>query len=94
MDEADAKVLLDLSGRPWLKFKGKFAREAVGGLPTELVEHFFRSLAEASAATLHIRVRGENAHHMIESCFKGRGTGAARSHRARGRRIPSTKGVL
>ena len=97
MDEADAKVLLDLSGRPWLRFNGKFARERVGGLPTELVEHFFRSLAEASAATLHIRVRGENAHHMIESCFKGVGR-ALRAAVAREARdlgsVPSTKGVL
>ena len=94
MDEADAKVLLDLSGRPWLKFKGKFAREAVGGLPTELVEHFFRSLAEASAATLHIRVRGENAHHMIESCFKGVGRALRVAIAREGGGIPSTKGVL
>ncbi len=95
MDEADAKVLLDLSGRPWLKFKGQFAREYVGGLPTELVEHFFRSLAEASGATLHIRTRGENSHHMIESCFKGVGR-ALRLAIARegGGDIPSTKGEL
>ncbi len=94
MDEADVKVLLDLSGRPWLKFKGKFTREAVGGLPTELVEHFFRSLAEASGATLHIRVRGENTHHMIESCFKGVGRALRQAIAREGGDIPSTKGVL
>ena len=94
MDEADVKVLLDLSGRPWLKFKGKFERERVGGLPTELVEHFFRSLAEASGATLHIRVRGENTHHMIESCFKGVGRALRQAIAREGGDIPSTKGVL
>ncbi len=94
MDEASAKVLLDLSGRPWLKFKGKFERERVGGLPTELVEHFFRSLAEASGATLHIRVRGENTHHMIESCFKGVGRALRQAIAREGGDIPSTKGVL
>lgn len=94
MDEASAKVLLDLSGRPWLKFKGKFPRERVGGLPTELVEHFFRSLAEASGATLHIRVRGENTHHMIESCFKGVGRALRQAIAREGGDIPSTKGVL
>ncbi|MCY4477937.1 MAG: bifunctional histidinol-phosphatase/imidazoleglycerol-phosphate dehydratase HisB [Gammaproteobacteria bacterium] len=94
MDEADVKVLLDLSGRPWLKFRGKFARESVGGLPTELVEHFFRSLAEASGATLHIRVRGENTHHMIESCFKGVGRALRQAVAREGGDIPSTKGVL
>lgn len=94
MDEADVKVLLDLSGRPWLKFKGRFERERVGGLPTELVEHFFRSLAEASGATLHIRVRGENTHHMIESCFKGVGRTLRQAIAREGGDIPSTKGVL
>ena len=94
MDEASAKVLLDLSGRPWLRFKGRFARERVGGLPTELVEHFFRSLAEASGATLHIRVRGENSHHMVESCFKGVGRALRQAIAREGGDIPSTKGVL
>ena len=94
MDEADVKVLLDLSGRPWLKFRGRFERERVGGLPTELVEHFFRSLAEASGATLHIRVRGENTHHMIESCFKGVGRALRQAIAREGGDIPSTKGVL
>ena len=94
MDEADVKVLLDLSGRPWLKFKGRFTRERVGGLPTELVEHFFRSLAEAGGATLHIRVRGENTHHMIESCFKGVGRALRQAIAREGGGIPSTKGVL
>ena len=94
MDEASAKVLLDLSGRPWLKFNGKFQRERVGGLPTELVEHFFRSLAESCGATLHIRVRGENTHHMIESCFKAVGRALRRALAIEGGDIPSTKGVL
>ena len=94
MDEADVKVLLDLSGRPWLKFEGRFTRERVGGLPTELVEHFFRSLAEAGGATLHIRVRGENTHHMIESCFKGVGRALRQAIAREGGDVPSTKGVL
>ncbi len=94
MDEASAKVLLDLSGRPWLRFKARFPRERVGGLPTELVEHFFRSLAEASGATLHIRVRGDNAHHMIESCFKGVGRALRGAIAREEGGIPSTKGVL
>ncbi|WP_446831726.1 bifunctional histidinol-phosphatase/imidazoleglycerol-phosphate dehydratase HisB [Candidatus Foliamicus sp.] len=94
MDEASAKVLLDLSGRPWLRFKGSFPRERVGGLPTELVEHFFRSLTEASGATLHIRVRGDNAHHMIESCFKAVGRALKKAIAREGGDIPSTKGLL
>ena len=94
MDEASARVLLDLSGRPWLRFKAKFPRERVGSLPTELVEHFFRSLTEGCGATLHIRVRGENTHHMIESCFKGVGRALRLAIAREGGGIPSTKGVL
>jgi len=74
--------------------QGQVRARARGGLPTELVEHFFRSLAEASGATLHIRVRGENTHHMIESCFKGVGRALRQAVAREGGDIPSTKGVL
>jgi imidazoleglycerol-phosphate dehydratase / histidinol-phosphatase len=94
MDEALARVALDLSGRSYSAFSGRFAREAVGGLPTELVPHFFRSLADALGATLHLEVSGENTHHMVEACFKAVGRALAQAmHRSRSE-LPSTKGVL
>jgi imidazoleglycerol-phosphate dehydratase/histidinol-phosphatase len=94
MDEAEAQVSLDLGGRPYLVFEGKFNRERVGELPTELVEHFFRSLAETMKAAIHIRVQGDNAHHMIESCFKGLARCLRQAVSREGRELPSTKGVL
>jgi imidazoleglycerol-phosphate dehydratase/histidinol-phosphatase len=94
MDEAQAQVALDLSGRPFFVWEGRFARERVGDLPTELVPHFFRSLAETLGAALHISVRGENAHHMIESCFKGVGRSLRQAIRLEGSELPSTKGSL
>jgi len=94
MDEAEATVALDLSGRPSCDFSGTFVREAVGGLPTELVPHFFRSFADGLRATLHVRVRGENAHHMIEACFKGVGRALRQAVRREGLDLPTTKGVL
>jgi imidazoleglycerol-phosphate dehydratase/histidinol-phosphatase len=94
MDEAQAQVALDLSGRPYFVWEGKFNRERVGELPTELVPHFFRSLAEALGAALHITVRGENSHHMIESCFKGVGRSLRQAIRLDGAEIPSSKGTL
>jgi imidazoleglycerol-phosphate dehydratase/histidinol-phosphatase len=94
MDEAEAQVALDLSGRPFFVWQGRFARERVGDLPTELVPHFFRSLAETLGAALHISVRGENAHHMIESCFKGVGRSLRQAIRIEGSELPSTKGSL
>lgn len=71
MDEAQATVALDLSGRPYLVFVGRFERERVGDLPTEMVKHFFHSLAMSMKATLQITFTGENDHHRIEACFKG-----------------------
>lgn len=97
MDETQAKVALDLSGRPFLKFKGKFKREYVGEFPTEMLEHFFYSLAINLKATLHITVRGDNDHHKAEACFKGfaRCLRAALERNARVlNQIPSSKGTL
>ena len=95
MDEAQARVALDLSGRAYFVFEGRFPRDIVGELPTELVPHFFRSLSDALAATLQMSVTGDNTHHMVETLFKGFGR-ALRPAIARGTgsEIPSTKGVL
>jgi imidazoleglycerol-phosphate dehydratase/histidinol-phosphatase len=94
MDEAEAQVALDLSGRGYFVFEGHFSRDSVGGLPTELVPHFFRSLADSLGAALHLSVRGENTHHMVESCFKGVGRALREAVRVEGHALPSTKGVL
>jgi imidazoleglycerol-phosphate dehydratase / histidinol-phosphatase len=94
MDEAQAQVAIDLSGRASAQFSGRFNREAVGGLPTELVPHFFRSLAESLGAAVHVSVSGENSHHMIEACFKGVGRALRQALRRESRELPSTKGVL
>jgi imidazoleglycerol-phosphate dehydratase / histidinol-phosphatase len=94
MDEAQAQVAIDLSGRAFAQFSGHFNREAVGGLPTELVPHFFRSLAESLGAAVHVSITGENSHHMIEGCFKGVGRALRQALRRESRELPSTKGVL
>ena len=94
MDEAQVRVAIDLSGRAFGVFEGKFARESVGGLPTELVPHFFRSLAESLKAAIHVTITGENTHHMIEACFKGVGRTLRQAFRREGDELPSTKGIL
>jgi imidazoleglycerol-phosphate dehydratase/histidinol-phosphatase len=94
MDEAQVRVAIDLSGRAYGVFEGKFQREAVGGLPTELVPHFFRSLAESLKAAVHVTITGENTHHMIEACFKGVGRALRQAIRREGGELPSTKGTL
>lgn len=94
MDEALAQVAIDLSGRPYFVFEGKFGRDTVGQLPTELVPHFFRSLAETLGAAINIKVEGENTHHMIEACFKGVGRALRQAIRITDTELPSTKGTL
>ena len=94
MDEARAQVAIDLSGRAYSVFEGKFGRDQVGALPTELVPHFFRSLSDSLGAAIHVGVTGDNTHHMIEACFKGVGRALRRAVRREGDDLPSTKGVL
>jgi imidazoleglycerol-phosphate dehydratase/histidinol-phosphatase len=94
MDEAQAQVAIDLSGRAYFVFEGEFGRDEVGGLPTELVPHFFRSLSDSLGAALHLSVNGENTHHMIEACFKATGRALRQATARVGGELPSTKGVL
>ncbi|MDH5622229.1 MAG: bifunctional histidinol-phosphatase/imidazoleglycerol-phosphate dehydratase HisB [Gammaproteobacteria bacterium] len=94
MDESEAKVSLDLSGRAAFQFAANFPRDKVGELSTEMIEHFFRSLAESLGAALHIDVRGENTHHMVEACFKSVGRALRQAIARSGSELPSTKGLL
>ncbi|NDY94316.1 bifunctional histidinol-phosphatase/imidazoleglycerol-phosphate dehydratase HisB [Wenzhouxiangella limi] len=95
MDESLARVAVDLSGRPAFVLHGQFPRESVGGLHTEMVGHFFASLAQTLRCAIHIELTGDNTHHMVEACFKGVGR-ALRPALARGTTagVPSTKGLL
>lgn len=94
MDETQAQVGVDLGGRPYFVFEGEFARDNVGGLPTELVPHFFRSVADTLGAAIQIRVTGENSHHMVEACFKGFARALRQALVREGTELPSTKGTL
>ena len=97
MDETQATVAIDLSGRPYLVFEGDFKREYVGDFPTEMVEHFFYSLAMNLKATLHVSFSGKNDHHKIEACFKGLARSLKMAIEQNGRiknLVPSSKGTL
>ena len=96
MDEAEAKVLIDFGGRPWLVWNADFKRERIGEMPTEMFFHFFKSFSDAARCNLNIECKGENEHHKIEAIFKA----FAKAIRMAVRRdpmsnyLPSTKGVL
>ncbi len=96
LDEALARVVIDLSGRAHAEVKLGLAREALGGLACENVAHFFRSLAMAARLTMHIDVeRGENDHHKTEAAFKALALALRMAvERDGSQRVPSTKGAL
>jgi len=94
MDEAEAKVSIDLGGRPYLVFDGAFAQPSLGAYPTEMTEHVFRSLAQSMGAAIHVSVTGENDHHMTEACFKAFGRALRQAIAIESEILPSTKGVI
>ncbi|MBU1347994.1 MAG: imidazoleglycerol-phosphate dehydratase HisB [Alphaproteobacteria bacterium] len=94
MDEAQANVAIDLSGRPYPLFEGTFATPFIGEYRTDLTAHVFRSLAEAMGAAVHISVTGDDDHHKTEAVYKGFGRALRQAIRVEGDAVPSTKGVL
>ncbi|HEX2624705.1 MAG TPA: histidinol-phosphate transaminase [Sphingomicrobium sp.] len=94
MDEAEGQVLIDLSGRPFARFDGRFDSDKIGDLPTQMVPHIFRSLADALGAAIHVRVEGENDHHKVEAAFKAFGRAFRQAIAQTGDGLPSTKGLL
>lgn len=95
MDEALARVVLDFSGRSYLRFGAVFPAERVGSLETECVQEFFRAVAEQGGITLHMDIlSGSNTHHMIEALFKAFGRALREAVTVSGEAMPSTKGML
>jgi imidazoleglycerol-phosphate dehydratase len=98
MDEALCRVALDISGRPWLVWNAKFTQERLGEMDTELIEHWFHSIAQAVGITLHIELLyGSNNHHICEGIFKGFARAMRSAVELDPRKqgaVPSTKGQL
>jgi len=94
MDEAEARVSVDLGGRPYLQFNGAFSAPLIGDYPTEMTEHVFRSLAQSLRAAIHLSVTGENDHHKTEACFKAFGRALRQALRVESDLTPSTKGAI
>ena len=95
LDEALARAVVDLSGRPWPQVELGLTREALGGLACENVPHFLNTLAIHLKASLHVDVlRGNNDHHRAEAAFKALALALRQALVVQGTEVPSTKGVL
>ena len=97
MDEALARVAVDLSGRPHLVYHVAVERERIGALDAELVEEFWKAVVTHGRINLHIELLyGRNTHHVFEAVFKAaaRALSLATRIEPRVQGIPSTKGVL
>ncbi len=96
MDEALGRVALDVGGRGYLIFEGAFSPVGPGGIPGDLIEHFFFSLCMQAGITAHVTVTGRNDHHVCEAAFKAfaRALRAAVAIDPSIDDVPSTKGVL
>ncbi|HFD40170.1 MAG TPA: imidazoleglycerol-phosphate dehydratase HisB [Anaerolineae bacterium] len=97
LDEALARVVVDLSGRPYAVIEAEFAAPRIGAVGSDLIVHFLETLAVHARLSLHARVLyGRNDHHKAEALFKalGRALDAATRRDPRRAGVPSTKGVL
>jgi imidazoleglycerol-phosphate dehydratase len=98
LDEALSRVVVDISGRPYLVFRTAFHAPKIGSFDTQLVEEWFRAFAMQAGLTLHVETfYGSNDHHIAESCFKALARAlrlAVAVDAGQGGRVPSTKGVL
>ncbi len=95
LDEALARSVLDLSGRPFAAVDLGLRRESLGTLACENISHVLRSLAMASRSTLHVELlKGENDHHRAEAAFKATALALRQAVARDGSGIPSTKGSL
>jgi len=98
MDETLSRVSLDISGRPYMVWDVSFKRDKIGDMDTELFREWFYAFAFNIGANLHVKnLYGENAHHIIESCFKALALSLREALAINPRsknKIPSTKGSL
>ena len=97
LDEALTRVVIDLSGRPYLVYKAEFKVPRIGDLQAELIEEFLKAFVQEGKFNLHVEnLYGRNQHHIAETIFKATARALRMATRVDGgfSDIPSTKGVL
>ena len=95
-DEALAEVTLDISGRPWLEWRGdELLPPVLAGEERDIWREFYKSLAASARMNVHVAfLYGKNGHHLLESVAKGFGLALAQAVTLTGNVVRSTKGSL
>ncbi|MFV0345335.1 MAG: bifunctional histidinol-phosphatase/imidazoleglycerol-phosphate dehydratase HisB [Bacteroidales bacterium] len=96
MDDCNAQVAIDFSGRPWINWDADFKREYIGDMPTEMIYHFFKSFSDSARCNLYVKAEGKNEHHKLEAIFKALAKSIKMAKKRNPDRmiLPSTKGKL
>jgi imidazoleglycerol-phosphate dehydratase len=96
MDEAIARVSVDLGGRPYFVFDASFNADRIGTLSTQMISHALEAFARTARATINIQATGSNDHHVAEAIFKAlaRAVRSAAAIDSRRVGLPSTKGAM
>ena len=98
MDETLTRVVVDLSGRPYLIWNVAFTQKKLGDMDTELFKEWFQAFSQSLGANIHVEnLYGVNNHHIVESCFKGLARALKQSVLINDRiktKVPSSKGAL
>jgi len=98
MDESLARVVLDISNRPFLAYRVSLHKSTTGHFDVGLLEAFFRAMVNHAGITMHVDlISGSDAHHVAEAIFKAFGRAldqAVSVEQRQGNSVPSTKGIL
>lgn len=95
MDEALVRTSLDVSGRPFLVYEVDGLPEKVGQFDCQLIEEFWRAVSFNAGLTVHVdKIRGKNAHHILEAIFKSYAQALREAVKITGTSLPSTKGKI
>lgn len=95
MDETLVRTALDISGRPFMVYEVEGLPEKVGQFDCQLIEEFWRAVSFNAGLTVHVdKIRGKNAHHILEAVFKSFAQALREAVKITGTSLPSTKGKI
>ena len=95
MDDCLAQIAIDFGGRSWLTWDVTFDTPMIGGFPSDMASHFFKSFSDTAKCNINIKAEGKNNHHKIEAIFKAFAKAIKMAiKKDKNGQLPSTKGIL